>query len=97
MTFRLPARLYHTVDAGCVSDDSVALNGEIIFIVLYIDDRLRRIDDFPDDDSSDFYRISKLIIDFLLTIVKRHSLEGNLFRARCDRCMTVCSHGERIL
>ena len=55
--------------AGDLANRRVALRGYVGYIIIYIKDGTRRIDDLPDDDDADLDRISFLIVDLLLLII----------------------------
>ena len=81
------------VDAHHVAQGAVTLQGQVLFVVVYIEHGLGGVGHTPDDGDSDFHRVAQAIVDLLAGVVQGHHLQGDLLAV----LLTVSLHHRALL
>ena len=69
------------VDAHDVAQRRVALEGEILLVVVHVENGLGRVGHAPHHGDSDLHGVTETVVDLLAGVVERHDLERDLLAA----------------
>lgn len=66
------------IDAHDIAQCRVALEGEIFFVVVHVENGLCRVGHTPHHGDTDLHGVAEAVVDLLAGVVERHDLERDL-------------------
>ena len=69
------------IEADDVAQRRVALEGEILLVVVHVENGLGRVGHAPHHGDSDLHGVTETVVDLLAGVVERHDLERDLLAA----------------
>ena len=83
------------VDAHDVAQRRIALEGEIFFVVVHVENGLCRVGHTPHHGDTDLHGVAEAVVDLLAGVVERHDLERDLLAAAHLDCGGRSLHGDK--
>ena len=66
------------IDLRDAPDCGIRLEGQVLFVVVDVEDSLRGVDHAPRDGDADLDRVAQRVVDLLLGVGQGHDLQGDL-------------------